>query len=145
MNLRRLSILHLKVYLGCHFKKHKKLQKTVIKKMYLTLQLWFTWGSNRGYTFESIWILCILYILYTAKQTELLTFQIRFHRWSTYAGKRKGRMVGGGGDEGSLGNRVIYWFNGAIFISKCIQGRLGIKKIWLVSAYVLYGWHLCKK
>ena len=139
MNLRRLSILHLKVYLGCHFKKHKKLQKTVIKKMYLTLQLMVHLRiQSRVHLWIYLNLMHSLYLIYS------LHFRLDSIDEVHMRVKERGGWWGGG-DEGSLGNRVIYWFNGAIFISKCIQGRLGIKKIWLVSAYVLYGWHLCKK
>ena len=37
MNLRRHSMLHMKVHLRFHFKKHEKLEKHANKKMRLTL------------------------------------------------------------------------------------------------------------
>ena len=76
MKLRRHSMSQLKEHLRFHFKKPEKLKNNVKKKMHLRLQLMvhLTMQSR-----VQLWIsLCVLYILYRAEETELLTFQIRF-------------------------------------------------------------------
>ena len=66
-------MLHLKVYLRFHFKKHRNLQKkkTVKKKMHLTSLDGAVKGAPLNLKCGSI---CVLYILCNAEQTELLTF-----------------------------------------------------------------------
>ena len=76
------SMLHLKVYLRFHFKKHGKLQKNCEEKGAFDIAVDGSLedaikGTPLNVKFSSLRILCILY---RAEQTELLTFQIRFHR-----------------------------------------------------------------
>ena len=130
-------MLHLKMHLRFHFKKHKKMSKNVKKKMQLMVHLTMgsrvrilisklaLYGSFKSYIAQNKF-LRVLYILYSAEH-----FQIRFHRESAYAGNRKKEV------EGLV--KVIYCFSGAVFFSKCMQGRLRIITILLISAYVLYG------
>ena len=47
-------------------------------------------------------------------------------------------------DVKGLAKSVIFCFRGTIYLSKCLQGRLGIKKNWLISAYVLVDGTLAK-
>ena len=75
-------MLHLKVYLRFHFKKHGKLQKNCEEKGAFDIAVDGSLedaikGTPLNVKFSSLRILCILY---RAEQTELLTFQIRFHR-----------------------------------------------------------------
>ena len=76
------SMLHLKVYLRFHFKKHGKLQKNCEEKDAFDIAVDGSLedaikGTPLNLKFNSLRILCILY---RPEQTELLTFQIRFHR-----------------------------------------------------------------
>ena len=76
------SMLHLKVYLRFHFKKHGKSQKNCEEKGAFDIAVDGSLedaikGTPLNLKFSSLRILCILY---RAEQTELLTFQIRFHR-----------------------------------------------------------------
>ena len=59
-------------------------------------------------------------------------FQIRFHRYIMYLGKRRW-------DGESLAKSVICCFSRAIFFSESIQDKLGIKKFGLFQrTYYMY-------
>ena len=132
------SMWHLKVHLRFNFKKHKKLQK----KMHLTFQLIVHLElQSRVHLWISDLALYVSFI-YSAEQTgkqNCWYFRIRVHRRVRMPIRGRGRLVRGGGGG------VIYCFSDAIFFWKWIHGRLGIKKIYFISAYVLYGHHLSKK
>ena len=69
-------MLHLEVHLRFHFKKHEKMQKKCEEKDAFDIAVHGPPdGAIRGAPLNlKFGSLCVLYILYSVKQTELLTF-----------------------------------------------------------------------
>ena len=147
-------MLHLKVRLRFHFKKHKKFLKNVTKKMHLSLQLMVHLTKQpRVHLLISNLTLDEFFISSQSEKcpnTEL--FLVRIYPHSDWIRTRKNSVFGlflrsayieqnkrncYSIDKvrmqvrrrvGGLVKSAIYCFSGASFSSKCMQGRFRIKK-----------------
>ena len=114
-------MLHLKLHLRFHFRKHEKLEKKCEQK-------------DAFDTFE----VAVYGSLYTSFISYVAQNKQNWHFKQALGSIGNVRMRIRERERVGLAESVIYCFSGAIFFSSCIQGRLGINKIWLISGYVLY-------
>ena len=128
--------MYLKFHLRFRFKKYKHLQTNVKEKMHLTLQLMvhLTMQSR-----VHLWISdSALYVSFTSCIAQNIQ-----NCWHIKLGSISKVHIqvkkGGRGRSGQNRNLLLFFF------SKCVQRRFRIKTNWLISAYVLYRWHLIKK